>query len=135
MNKKELTERDICSKFITPNVVAKGWDLDDQVREEVYFTAGRVQINGNKVKRGEAKKADYILYYKSNLPIAVIEAKDNNHPITGGLSQAIEYGQILDIPFVYSSNGDGFVEHDFTKEKGKIERELTLNEFPTPIEL
>lgn len=107
MNKKDLSERDICTKFITPAVVRAGWDLHLQIREEVSFTAGRVIVRGKVVKRGESKRADYILYYKPNLPLAIIEAKDNNAPVGGGMQQALLYGEALQIPFVYSSNGDG----------------------------
>lgn len=135
MNKKELSERDICTKFITPAITNSGWDLKNQIREEVFFTNGRIIVRGDKIIRGESKKADYVIYYKSNIPIAVIEAKDNNHTIGAGLQQALEYGEILDIPFVYSSNGDGFIEHDRTGKSKKIERELALNEFPNPHEL
>jgi type I restriction enzyme R subunit len=85
-----------------------------QVREEVYFTKGRVIVRGKTVKRGEAKKADYLLYYKPNIPLAVIEAKDNNHSVGDGMPQALEYAEMLDIPFAYSSNGDAFLEHDRT---------------------
>lgn len=134
MNKKDLTERDICTKFITPAIKDSGWD-DLQIREEKYFTDGKIIINGEKIVRGPAKRADYILYYKSNIPIAIVEAKDNNHTIGSGLEQAIDYGKILDIPFVYSSNGDGFLEHDRTGKSKVPEKELSLNEFPTPDEL
>jgi type I restriction enzyme R subunit len=132
MNKKELSERDICTKYITPAIVKSGWDLQNQVREEVFFTDGRVIVKGDKAIRGERKRADYILYYKSNIPIAIIEAKDNNHSIGSGLQQAMNYGEILDIPFVYSSNGDGFIEHDNAGLSEGIEKELSLHEFPSP---
>ncbi len=124
INKKTLTEADIRTKFITPNIVKSGWDLHSQIREEVYFTDGRIIVRGKLVMRGKRKRADYILYYKPNIPIAIIEAKDNNHNIGDGLQQVIEYGEILEIPFVYSSNGDGFIEHDRTKSEGEIEVEL-----------
>lgn len=132
MNKKDLSERDICTKFITPSLIASGWDKDSQIREERSFTNGKIIVRGNKIKRGEQKRADYILYYKSNLPIAIIEAKDNKHTVGAGLQQVIEYGEILDIPFVYSSNGDGFIEHDRTGNSEIIEKELSLDEFPNP---
>jgi len=135
MNKKDLTERDICTKFITPAVARAGWDKNDQIREEKFFTDGRIIIRGNKSVRGDRKKADYILYYKPNIPIAVIEAKDNNHSIGAGMQQALDYGAILDIPFVYSSNGDGFIEHDSTGQGKTAERELSLDAFPQPEEL
>jgi len=137
MNKKELTEADIRSKFITPALVQpKGnWDLMTQLREEVYFTKGRVIVRGQKVKRGEAKKADYLLYYKTGIPLAVIEAKDNNHAVGAGMAQALEYAEILDVPFAYSSNGDAFLEHDRTGIGSVVERELPLDQFPSPNEL
>jgi type I restriction enzyme, R subunit len=135
MNKKELTERDICSKFITPAIRQSGWDDMLQIREEVHFTAGQVLVRGTQVKRGEAKRADYILFYRPNIPIAVIEAKDNNHSVGSGMQQALGYAEVLDVPFAFSSNGDGFLEHDRTKREGTVERELTLAAFPSPSEL
>ncbi len=135
MDKKQLSEADICTKFILPALQQAGWDLQKQIREQVYFTDGRIIVKGETVKRGKGKKADYILYYKSNLPIAIIEAKDNNHSVGAGMQQGMEYSEILDIPFVFSSNGDGFVEHDKTKTEGAIEREISLQQFPTPEEL
>jgi type I restriction enzyme R subunit len=135
MNKKSLTEADIRTKFITPALVgANGdkWNVMTQIREEVYFTKGRVIVRGKTVKRGQAKKADYILSYKLNLPLAVIEAKDNNFSVGAGMQQALEYAEILDIPFAYSSNGDAFLEHDRTVTSGTVTREIPLNQFPTP---
>jgi type I restriction enzyme R subunit len=135
MNKKDLSERDICSQFINPALEAAGWKFATQVREEVSFTKGRVMVRGKVAKRGEPKRADYILYYKPNIPIAVIEAKDNNQEVSAGMQQGLEYGRILDLPFVFASNGDGFVEHDRTKKEGILERDLSLTEFPSPEEL
>jgi type I restriction enzyme R subunit len=138
MNKKELTEADIRTKFITPAIVGgsgEKWNVMTQVREETYFTKGRVIVRGKTVKRGEAKKADYLLFYKPNIPIAVIEAKDNNHSVGAGMQQALEYAEILDIPFAYSSNGDAFLEHDRSGISGTVEREFPLDQFPTPEEL
>jgi type I restriction enzyme R subunit len=135
MNKKSLTEADIRTKFITPALVgADGdkWDVMTQIREEVYFTKGRVIVRGKTVKRGEAKKADYLLSFKPNLPLAVIEAKDNNFSVGAGMQQALEYAEILDVPFAYSSNGDAFLEHDRTVTNGTVTREIPLNQFPTP---
>jgi len=91
MNKRDLTERDICTKFITPAVLRAGWDLQTQIREEVFFTAGRIIVRGKLVTRGKAKRADYILYYKANIPIAVIEAKANTHSVGDGMQQALGY--------------------------------------------
>lgn len=138
MNKKDLTEADIRTKFITPALDRdKGgkWDLMTQLREEFAFTHGRVEVRGKTVKRGEVKKADYLLYYKPNLPLAVIEAKDNRHSVGAGMQQALDYAEILDVPFAYSSNGDAFLEHDRTRKSGKIEREIPLHQFPSPDEL
>jgi type I restriction enzyme, R subunit len=134
MNKKELTEADIRTKFITPALVPPGgrWDLMTQLREEVYFTKGRVIVRGKTVKRGEAKKADYLLYYKPGIPIAVIEAKDNNETVGAGMQQALEYAEILDVPFAYSSNGDAFLEHDRIGVADTVEREIPLDQFPSP---
>ena len=137
-DKKALTERDICTKFITPALVGSDsakWNVMTQLREEYYFTKGRVIVRGKTVKRGEAKKADYLLFYRPNIPIAVIEAKDNNHSVGAGMQQALEYAEILDVPFVYSSNGDGFLEHDRTVSAGSVEREFPLHDFPAPEEL
>ena len=138
MNKKSLTEADIRSKFITPALVgANGdkWDLMTQIREEAYFTKGRVIVRGKMVMRGEAKKADYLLSYKPNLPLAVIEVKDNHHSVGAGMQQALGYAEILDVPFAYSSNGDAFLEHDRTSTSGTITREIPLDQFPPPAEL
>ena len=138
VNKKALSETDIRSKFITPALCGPegaGWDLMTQVREEAYFTKGRVIVRGKTVQRGEAKKADYLLYYKPNLPIAVIEAKDNRHAIGDGIQQALEYAEILDVPFAYSCNGDAFLEHDRTAAGGTVTREIPLDQFPSPAQL
>ncbi len=138
MNKKTLSETDIRSKFITPALCGPkgaGWNLMTQVREEAYFTKGRVAVRGKTIRRGEAKKADYLLYYKPNLPIAVIEAKDNNHSVSDGMQQALEYAEILDVPFAYSCNGDAFLEHDRTADSGIVTREIPLGQFPSPEEL
>ena len=135
MNKKSLSERDICSKFITPNLVAAGWNLDTQLREELSFTDGRIYVRGKIHARGEKKRADYILYYKPNIPIAVIEAKDNKHSPGAGIQQALGYARTLDLPFVFSSNGDAFLFHDRTVQNGDIETEIPLHAFPGPDEL
>ena len=138
MDKKQLTEADIRTKFITPAIVgpdASKWDVMTQMREEVYFTKGRVIVRGKTVKRGEANKADYILYYKPNIPIAIVEAKDNNFSVGAGMQQALAYAEILDIPFAYSSNGDAFLEHDRTGTAGVVTCEIPLDLFPMPGEL
>ncbi len=130
-----MSETDIRTKYITPAIQNANWNVQKQIREEVHFTDGRIIVKGETVKRAKGKKADYILYYKSNLPIAIIEAKDNNHTVGDGMQQGLDYAEILDIPFVYSSNGDGFLEHDRTVMEGSIERELSMQQFPTPEEL
>jgi type I restriction enzyme, R subunit len=134
LNKKAFSERDICTKFITPALVAAGWDIQKQVREEWSFTDGRIIVRGQKYTRGKQKRADYVLFYKSTM-VAIIEAKDNSHSVGHGMQQAQEYADILDIPFVYSSNGDAFLEHDKTVTEGAVEKELSLEQFPSPEEL
>ena len=130
-NKKNLSERDICTKFITPALQKAGWDLHKQILEEVFFTDGKIYVRGKLTARGERKRADYILYYQDN-PIAVIEAKDNKHSVRAGIQQALGYAITLDIPCVFSSNGDGFLFHDRTVTDATIETELTIDEFPSP---
>lgn len=134
MDKKSMSETDIRTKYITPAIIDACWS-QNQIREEVSFTAGRIKVKGKTVSRWEPKRADYILYYNDHLPIAIVEAKDNKHEIWDGMQQALEYGRILDIPFIYTSNGDWFLEHDGTVEDGKMEKLLKLDEFPTPEEL
>jgi len=135
MDKRSLTERDICTKFILPAVKQAGWDMMLQVREEVFFTKGRITVRGKLVARGNAKKADVVLYYKPNIPIALIEAKDNNHAVGDGLQQGLDYAETLAIPFVFASNGDGFVFHDRTGLRHLKEENLRLDQFPSPDEL
>jgi type I restriction enzyme R subunit len=131
-NKKELSERDICTQFILPAITKAGWNVEKQIREEVFFTDGRIFVKGNKTARGKRKRADFILYLKPNIPIAVIEAKDNNHAVGAGLQQALEYAEILDIPVAVSSNGDGFIVHDRSGLSNPIEKQFTLDDFPSP---
>jgi type I restriction enzyme R subunit len=135
MDKRSLSERDICTKFITPALRKAGWDEMLQIREEVGFTKGRIIVRGKLVTRGEAKRADYILYYKPNIPLALIEAKDNSHSVGDGMQQALDYAGTLDIPFVFSSNGDGFVFHDSTGTGGATETNIALDAFPSPADL
>ena len=135
ISKKDLSERDICTKYINPAIEKAGWNMETQVREEVSFTDGRIFVKGNLSKRGKRKRADYILYYKPNIPIAIIEAKDNKQSVSAGIQQGINYAEILDIPTVFSSNGDGFVFHDRTCTDGIIEKEIGLDNFPSPQEL
>ena len=122
LDKKQMTEEDIKYNFITPAIQSKGWSDKITMETQVKFTDGKINLKGNVVKREPAKKADYILYLNSNNPIAIVEAKDNNHTVSYGLQQA----------FAYSSNGDGFYEHDFLTG---LERQIDLHEFPTVEEL
>lgn len=135
MDKRALSERDICTKFITPALRQAGWDEMLQIREEVGFTKGRIIVRGKLVTRGQAKRADYILYFKPNIPLALIEAKDNSHSVGDGMQQALDYAATLDIPFVFSSNGDGFVFHDRTGASTPREANLGLDAFPSPADL
>lgn len=132
---RNLSERDVCSKYITPAVVQAGWDLHTQIREEVSFTKGRVIVRGKLHTRGDQKRADYVLYYKPNIPIAIIEAKDQTKSVGAGMQQALNYAETLGIPFVFSSNGKAFLMHDRTGLFDNKEQELTLDKFPTPQEL
>ena len=131
-SKKALSERDICTKYILPALEKAGWNVQRQIREEVSFTDGCIYVKGNMTTRGKGKRADYILYCKPNIPIAVIEAKSDKGSVSAGIQQALGYAKILDIQFAYSSNGDGFYEHDRTCTDGNIEKELSLDEFPSP---
>ncbi len=129
-SKKDMTEEDIKLRYITPAITAK-WNVES-ITMETQITDGQYNLKGNIVNRGPAKRADYLLYINANNPIAVVEAKDNKHSISHGLQQAMEYAQMLDVPFAYSSNGDGFAEHDFITGK---ERTFALNEFLSRAEL
>jgi type I restriction enzyme R subunit len=131
INKKALSEDDICAKYITPAVIAAGWDEATQIRRQVSFTKGRIIVRGKLVTRGKAKRADYVLYYMG-IPIGLIEAKDNNHPVGAGMQQALDYALTLDVPFVFASNGDGFVFHDRTGQSPHLENSLALDAFPSP---
>ena len=135
MNKKSLSESDICDQFITPAVHAAGWDKFTQVSRNFYFTAGRVEVRGKLASRGKRKFADYALFYQQNLPIAVIEAKDNTYSVGAGMEQALAYAVTLGVPFVFSSNGDGFLFHDRTGQSTPVEQTLTLAEFLSPAKL
>ena len=135
MDIKQLSERDICTKFITPALERGGWDIDTQVREEFPLTDGRIIVRGRLHTRAKNKRADYVLFYKPNIPIAVIEAKDNNHSLGDGMQQALGYADLLQVPFVFSSNGNGFLFHNKIARDGLVEREIQLHEFPTSEEL
>jgi type I restriction enzyme R subunit len=132
IDKKQLSERDICTKFILPALETAGWDIATQIREEYQLTRGRVIVRGKLHTRAKYKRADYVLFYRPNIPVAIIEAKDNNHSVCDGMQQALGYAEMLQVPFVFSSNGDAFLFHNKIATDGIIERELTLHEFPSP---
>ncbi len=137
MDKSNLSESDICDKFIRPAMEKAGWNGLDQIFREYPLRAGRVVVRGNKAYRDKATvlRADYALFYKANIPLAVVEAKDNKHAVGAGMGQALNYARLLDVPFSFSSNGDGFVFRDATLATGVLEQNLTLEEFPSPQEL
>lgn len=135
MSKRDLNEAEICQNFITPAIAQAGWDHLTQIRREFAFTAGRVILRGKIAARGKKKRADYLLFYQDNLPLAVVEAKDNTHAVGGGMQQALEYAAALDVPFVFSSNGDGFLFHDRTGRSTPVEQTLALDAFPSPDDL
>uniref|UniRef100_UPI0030F4B9E7 EcoAI/FtnUII family type I restriction enzme subunit R n=1 Tax=uncultured Acidovorax sp. TaxID=158751 RepID=UPI0030F4B9E7 len=137
MDKTQLSESDICDKFIRPAMEKAGWNGLDQIFREYPLRAGRVVVRGNKAYRDKSTvlRADYALFYKANIPLAVVEAKDNQHAVGAGMGQALNYAQLLDVPFSFSSNGDGFVFRDATLATGVLEQNLTLEEFPSPEEL
>lgn len=126
---KDLSEQDVCTRYITPSLEQAGWDKMIQIRREFTFTAGRLVVRGKTVKRRQPKRADYVLYYKSNIPIAVLEAKDNSHNPGDGMQQALDYAEVLDVPVAISSNGNGFLIYDKTQQDGQLERETGLNDF------
>lgn len=132
MSYYKLSEEDTKRIEITPTIVGKGWDNKTQIRQEFYFTKGRIMVRGKEVKRGKPKKADYVLFYKPNLPLAIVEAKSEYKTVSAGIQQGIDYAQTLNVPFVYSSNGKGFYEHDLLTG---AEREIRLDDFPSPTEL
>ena len=137
MDKTKLSESDICDKYIRPAMEQAGWNGLDQIFREYPLRAGRVVVRGNKAYRDKSTvlRADYALFYKANIPLAVVEAKDNQHAVGAGMGQALNYAQLLDVPFSFSSNGDGFVFRDATLATGVLEQNLTLEEFPSPEEL
>jgi type I restriction enzyme R subunit len=130
-SKKDLSERDICTKYIQPALEKSGWDRLTQIREEYPLTKGRVIVRGKLHTRAKHKRVDYVLFYKPNMPIAVIEAKDANHSVGDGMQQGLGYAEMLQVPFVFSSNGDGFLFHNKISTDGIIEREIGLHEFPS----
>lgn len=127
LSKRQMTEEDIKLQFITP-AITKKWALR-LITMETRITDGQINLRGNMVSRKEAKKADYILYLNESTPIAIVEAKDNKHAVGDGLQQAMQYAIMMDIPFAYSSNGDGFMEHDFLTGE---ERSISMEDFPAP---
>ena len=132
-NLQEMSEEDIKLKFITPQILSKGWSVDDiSMEKQVKLTDGKINLQGNIVVRGRAKYADYVLYYNRATPIAIVEAKDATHSVSYGLQQAKEYAQMMEVPFAYSSNGRGFQEYDFLTGR---ERTLAMEDFPTKEEL
>lgn len=132
INKKELSEMDIRTKFITPAITNAEWDSITQMREEYKVTNGRIIARGKSCKREAPLKADYVLFYKPNKPIAIVEAKDNKHTMADGMQQALQYASMMNVPFVFSSNGDGFVFHNKYVTEGDVEVTLSLDEFPSP---
>src|SRR5690554_180907 len=135
MNKKELSERDICTKYITPAIERAGWDITTQIREEFPLTKGRIIVRGKMHTRAANKRADYVLFYKPGIPIAVVEAKDNTHTVSDGMQQALGYADMIQVPFVFSSNGDSFLFHNKLQTSGQVEKEISMNDFPSPEKL
>lgn len=134
VNKTHLTETDIITKYILPAIKDAGWDVMSQIRQEVKLRDGKVVVRGKLAARLTVKSADIVLYHKPGLPLAVIEAKANKHEVGKGMQQGLDYARLLDVPFVFASNGDGFVFHDKTNP-AQLESEITLNDFPTPEQL
>lgn len=132
MDKKQLSERDICTKYITPALQRTGWNIQTQIREEFPLTDGKIIVRGKLHSRGRPKRADYVLFYQSNLPLAVLEAKDNNHSVGDGMQQALQYRELLQVPFAFSSNGDRLLFHNTIHTDGVIERELEFEDMPSP---
>jgi type I restriction enzyme R subunit len=137
MNKSQLTESDIRARYITPAIEQAGWDPMTQIFHEFGLRAGRISVRGRAAHRDQTTilKADYALFFKPNIPIAAVEAKDNNHGIGAGMPQAIEYARLLGVPFAFASNGDGFIFRDETLADGVLEKHIALNEFPSPQQL
>ena len=134
VNKKVLSETDIITKFIMPAVKSAGWDDMTQIRQEVKLRDGKVIVRGMAAARKTVKSADIVLYHKPSIPLAVIEAKANKHEVGKGIQQGLGYARLLDVPFVFASNGDGFIFHDKTNPN-QLESEISLDDFPSPTEL
>jgi len=135
VSERPPTESETCDRYITPAIYGAGWDKMTQVRREYAFTAGRVIVRGKMAARGTPRRADYLLFYQQNLPLAVVEAKDTRHSPGAGMGQALAYAEALDVPFAFSSNGKRFVMHDRTGRSTPVERELPMDAFPGPDEL
>ncbi len=135
MDKRSLSERDICTKYITPALERAGWDIHTQIREEFPLTKGRIIIRGKLHTRGQHKRVDFVLFYKPNIPIAIIEVKDNTHSVGDGMQQALGYAEMLQVPFIFSTNGDRFLFHNKLISEGELEKEIELDEFPSPEKL
>lgn len=131
----QFSERDVCTKHVLPALAAAGWDVRLQIREEVPLTDGKLIVSGSGATRAKRKRADYVLYLKPNLPLAVIEVKGESHPVGSGLQQALEYAEMLNVPFAFSTNGQAYLAHDKTQEAGDLERILSPSEFPSPDDL
>lgn len=132
MDKKQLSEQEIRTRYITPAIERAGWDIETQVREEFKLTDGRIIVRGHLYVRARHKRADYVLFYTPSIPLAIVEAKKNSLPLGEGMQQGLDYADLLDVPFVFSSNGDGFLFHNKLATDGVIERSLSLDEFPSP---
>ncbi len=136
LNLSTLTEADIITKCVMPAILDAGWNNTTQIRQEVKLRDGKVIVRGKVAARKTVKSADIVLYYKTGIPLAVIEAKANKHEMGKGMQQGIEYARLLDVPFVFATNGDGFIFHDATVADGELmEKPITLGEFPSPSEL
>ena len=130
-SKSQLSETDIISKYILPAIKNNGWDDMTQIRQEVKLRDGKVVVRGQIAARKKVKSADIVLYYKPSIPLAVVEAKANKHEVGKGMQQGLDYASLLDVPFVFASNGDGFIFHDKTNTV-RIESEIRLEDFPSP---
>ena len=137
MNKKNLSESDICDKFVRPAMVNAGWHALDQIYAQYPLRAGRVVVRGKTARRDQSTvlRADFALFFKANIPLATVEVKDNQHAVGAGMAQAIHYAELLDVPFSFASNGDGFVFRDATLASGVLEQTIGLDDFPSPQEL
>lgn len=135
MENTSYSERDICTKYITPSLQKAGWDIHVQIREEFNLTKGRIIVRGQLHTRAKNKRADYVLFYKPGIPLAIIEAKDNKHSVGAGMQQALNYAELIDVPFVFSSNGAAFLFHNRYAVSEKVETEISLDQFPSPEQL